>query len=257
MDYGYCFLAVVPVRKEPTSLSEQVTQLIFGDFVEILGTKDSIITSNNWTKVRILEDGYKGWIDSRCIFKVEKDDVKDNKYLVKDFVAPIAVDSTVIPVPFGAKILDGEYTLAAHKFHALNGKSLTSPLPFNSGNLNMVMINYLNCPYQWGGKSTLGIDCSGFTQIVYSFFGIKLFRDAKDQAKQGKDIAFEDIKEGDLMFFGEDLEHISHVGIALKDSHVLHCSAYVHADQYTKEGIFDTFIKGAYSHHFLKAVRLI
>lgn len=64
MKYAYCFLGVVPVRKEPTSLSEQVTQLVFGDYVQVLGI------DNGWTKILNLADNYEGYVDSLSLIHI-------------------------------------------------------------------------------------------------------------------------------------------------------------------------------------------
>ncbi len=253
--YGYCFLGAVSVRKKPNSLSEQVTQLLFGDFVEILQEQKAEDTAHNWYEIKVLEDGYLGWVDCRTLFTLPKSDLLNYKYIIKDFVGAMAIDQTVVVVPFGAKVIDLDYNLAGHKFQCVNPKMLTSFLPYNPNNLSMVMINYLNCPYQWGGKSVMGIDCSGLTQMVYSFFAKKLPRNASQQALLGKPIDFQNIKEGDLMFFGKQ-NNISHVGIAMKDKHIYHSSAYVHVDIYDDQGIIDTFNPNAHSHQFIKAIRL-
>lgn len=255
IQYGYCFVGAVSVRENPSSLAEQVTQLLFGDFVEILQERKAGDSAHSWSEIRILDDDYKGWVDSRQLFTVQEKDYRNHKYIVKDFVGAIAIDQTVVVVPFGAKVIDLDYDLAGHKFHCVNPKMLTAFLPYNINNLSMVMINYLNCPYQWGGKSVMGIDCSGLTQMVYSFFAKKLPRNASQQALLGQQVDFENIKEGDLMFFGND-NKISHVGIAMKDNHIYHSSAYVHVDSYDRQGIIDTFSPSIHSHQFVKAMRL-
>ncbi|HSZ71377.1 MAG TPA: SH3 domain-containing protein, partial [Cytophagaceae bacterium] len=67
-EYGVCHLSVVPVRRDAADVSEIVTQLIFGDFIQVLETSEN----NKWKKIRVAFDGYEGWIDSRQFVAVEK-----------------------------------------------------------------------------------------------------------------------------------------------------------------------------------------
>ena len=76
-------------------------------------------------------------------------------------------------------------------------------------------------PYLWGGNSSKGNDCSGFTQTVYMASGIQLPRDARQQAKVGKLIIDDKLKEGDLLFFGTG-DRITHVGISMGGDKFIH-----------------------------------
>ena len=91
---------------------------------------------------------------------------------------------------------------------------------------------FLNSPYLWGGRSPLGVDCSGFSQIVYRLQGIDLPRDAYQQAKVGTTLSFvEESEPGDLAFFDNQEGIITHVGIILKDNHIIHASGKVRIDR--------------------------
>ena len=98
---------------------------------------------------------------------------------------------------------------------------------------------YMNSPYLWGGKSPLGIDCSGYVQMVYAMNGIDLPRDAYLQAEIGQSLSFiEEAEEGDLAFFDNDDGKIIHVGIMLKDHRIIHASGKVRVDRIDHQGIF-------------------
>ena len=103
--------------------------------------------------------------------------------------------------------------------------------------------NFLNSPYLWGGKSILGIDCSGFTQLVFSLCGIQLPRDAYQQEEIGEPIDLVSIKPSDLVFFINNKNRIHHVGIALGNKQIIHASGQVRIDNLTSEGIIHSTSK--------------
>jgi cell wall-associated NlpC family hydrolase len=107
---------------------------------------------------------------------------------------------------------------------------------------------FLNAPYLWGGRSPLGIDCSGFTQIVYRLQGVHLPRDAYQQSEIGSTLSFiEESEPGDLAFFDNIEGKITHVGIILEDNHIIHSSGKVRIDRIDQQGIFNSE-KGNHTH---------
>jgi cell wall-associated NlpC family hydrolase len=99
----------------------------------------------------------------------------------------------------------------------------------------------LNSSYLWGGRSVFGIDCSGYTQLIFRFFNYKLLRDAYLQATQGEAIGFlQEAKCGDLAFFDNTEGRITHVGILLNDHEIIHSSGKVRIDSIDTEGIINT-----------------
>jgi hypothetical protein len=107
---------------------------------------------------------------------------------------------------------------------------------------------YMNSPYLWGGKSPFGIDCSGFTQMVYKINHVPLFRDSSQQAKQGETLSFiEESQPGDLAFFDNEEGQIIHVGLIMGDNYIIHAHGHVRIDRLDHTGIFNTE-KRQYSH---------
>jgi len=116
---------------------------------------------------------------------------------------------------------------------------------------------YLNAPYLWGGRSPLGIDCSGFTQVVFKAAGVRLPRDAYQQAEVGQTLGFvEEASEGDLAFFDNAEGKIIHVGIVLKDRFIIHASGKVRIDKLDHQGIFNRET-GKYSHTLRVIKRIV
>jgi cell wall-associated NlpC family hydrolase len=116
---------------------------------------------------------------------------------------------------------------------------------------------FLNAPYLWGGKTPFGIDCSGFTQTVYKLNGIKLLRDAYQQAEQGETLSFvEEAEAGDLAFFDNEEGRIVHVGIVLDNNKIIHASGKVRIDGFDHHGIFNNE-KRDYSHKLRLLKRIV
>ena len=107
----------------------------------------------------------------------------------------------------------------------------------------------------------MGMDCSGLSQVVYSVFGINLLRNAREQITQGVVVAnLEDAEPGDLAFFDHadrdpDATNISHVGILISPTEIIHCSGCVHIDNIDEQGIH--LPTGELTHHLVTIKRYI
>ncbi len=257
MQYGFVFLAVVPVRKECRSSAEQTTQLLFGDVVRVL---DKYIGENNitdsWLKIENISDNYQGWIDNRCIILFNLDILPSYRFIVSSTFAKIRMKSKTnsqieqtINIPMASKLFDKVFTLNEWEFTIVDG----SVIPINKCSpllIDAIATLYLATPYQWGGKSILGVDCSGFTQNVFAFAGVSLPRDASQQSLHGKENTYKNIRKNDLVFFDNKERKITHVGIYLGANNVIHCSGRVRIDRLDEEGIYiETNSVKEYSHH--------
>src|SRR5690606_32743582 len=99
---------------------------------------------------------------------------------------------------------------------------------------------YLNAPYLWGGRTPFGIDCSGFTQMVYRLNGFNIPRNASQQATIGEALSFiEESEVGDLAFFDNDEGNITHVGIIMENNYIIHASGKVRVDRLDHLGILN------------------
>jgi len=247
--FGICNLSVIPVRKEASDTSEMVTQLLFGEHFEILERKDP------WRKVRIALDGYEGWIDSKQMIGISDDEAKtlsqSTPNVTLDLVQIVIYNQTqMIPVVSGSTL--PRYTNKKFKIgeteYAFDGTVRSTSLP----DKKMIIENafmYLNSPYLWGGRSPFGVDCSGFTQLVYKLCGIKLKRDAWQQAEQGTTInSLDEAMPGDLAFFNNNDGKITHVGILLPQHKIIHASGKVRVDKIDPQGIFNEE-KNNYTHN--------
>lgn len=250
MEYGICNLAVVPLRAEPNDRSEMVSQVLFGEAFEILEWKDK------WVQITTAYDNYTGWID-RLQFVMLAHLAYKRLLQTPPPVTFSAVtqawkiiDNTVVHLPAGASLafLEGTTSyIGNQKFEIIGTIGDTNSI------LNIAQ-TFLNAPYLWGGRTHFGIDCSGFTQVVYKLRGIALKRDASQQAEQGELVdSVLKAKPGDLAFFNNPEGRITHVGIIMGGGKIIHASGKVKIDSIDTEGIYSEELKRLT--HRLKAVK--
>ncbi|MDX1445291.1 C40 family peptidase, partial [Lishizhenia sp.] len=110
--------------------------------------------------------------------------------------------------------------------------------PSTHQSIGDVAMEFLNAPYLWGGRTQFGIDCSGFTQAVLREFGIELLRDASMQVTQGTAVEFDELQVGDLAFFSNSKDKVTHVGIVLEENKIIHASGRVKIESLNEEGIY-------------------
>ncbi len=235
--FGICNLANIPLRYEPSDKSEILSQVLFGEHFEILDQE------KQWVKIKLQFDNYEGWVDEKQFKKISE--VNFNKLsnteiiLNGDLIEYIISDKNfLMPIPLGSSLnfLDfKEINTEKYLFEGLKSSGINP-----KSNLINTAYLYLNAPYLWGGKTPFGIDCSGFTQMVYKLNGYKLLRDARQQASQGEPLSFiEESEPGDLAFFDNDEGNIIHVGIIMQDNYIIHASGRVRIDRLDHSGIFN------------------
>lgn len=235
--YGICNLAIIPLRIEPSDRSEQVSQVLFGEHFEI------IEQLKQWFKVRLQYDNYEGWIDSKQCQIISESDFNEisnsAQILNHDLVEYITTkDNSLIPIPIGASVSFLNFEGINKNNFEFEGLKVTGIKP--KSELIKTAFMYLNAPYLWGGKTPFGIDCSGFTQMVYKLNGYKLLRDASQQSTQGEALSFiEESEPGDLAFFDNEEGRIIHVGIIMNDNYIIHASGKVRIDRLDHLGIYN------------------
>lgn len=232
MQYGVCNLGIVPIRLEPSDTSEMVTQALFGDFFKVLEQR------KKWSRIRFAFDNYEGWIDNKQYIEIEESDYnrlsESGLNISKDLIQYVSdLDNSLYPIPLGSDL--NCLSLIKQKYE---GQRITEKS--DKSNIIDTSFLYLNTPYLWGGKSPFGIDCSGFTQMVYKLNGYHLLRDASQQATQGIALSFiEESEPGDLAFFDNAEGNIIHVGIIMKDNYIIHAHGKVRIDRLDHSGIYN------------------
>jgi cell wall-associated NlpC family hydrolase len=252
MEYGTCNLAVIPMRAEANERSEQVSQVLFGEVFEI------VEYAENWIKIITAFDNYTGWIARLQFISIEG--------VIADGLAKNTPALTFKPVTVARKVSDGSllYLPAGSSLPFLDGDICRigdelfeiAELPGKSESLVQTARSYLNSPYLWGGRTHLGIDCSGFTQAVFKLQGIRLLRDASLQAAQGEPVVtLNEAKTGDLAFFTNAQGRIAHVGILLNNREIIHASGKVKIDAIDEQGIYSNELKRRT--HQLKTIKRV
>jgi hypothetical protein len=259
MQYGICLLSVVSCRKESSNTSEIVTQLLFGEHYSV------IETTENWLKINIAFDSYECWINSKQHQKISDTTFKqlNSEVLLysNELIQVIINKQTQIsfPISLGSALpflKNNNLKIEDYEFY-FDGNSTLSNSKKSNSEIIQTSYLFLNAPYLWGGKSPFGIDCSGFTQIVYKLNGYKLPRDAHQQVELGEPLNFVDEAEaGDLAFFDNEDGKIVHVGLLLNNQQIIHANGQVRIDNFDHYGIFNSTTK-KYSHTLRVIKRLI
>ena len=245
MKFGISNLSIIPQRSDANDKAEMINQILFGEHFKVLEIR------KKWSKIRLSHDSYEGWICNKQWQEISEEDYKQ---LDKD-VATISTDILDIitkeyqqPIVIGSVLpfYKSGHALINEEMYKFDGLSTQGYVDKNKLRQNALI--FLNAPYLWGGRSPLGIDCSGLTQIVYRLQGIDLPRDAYQQAKVGTTLSFiEESEVGDLAFFDDKEGKVIHVGIILEDNHIIHASGKVRIDRIDQQGIFNTEI-GKHTH---------
>ncbi len=237
MNYIACIVAVCPIRKEASHTSEMVSQMLFGEFAEVLEVQKL------FTKVRCLYDDYIGWCQNSQLTETDTPLLPAKKLYSIDFISSITLNTTDLHISMSSPILaiEGKSQLGNFSVDYKNCNTWDSDIVPSAELFKEIAIKYINVPYLWGGRSVFGIDCSGFSQQVYKMLGIHLPRDAYQQAEQGEEVSFLQQGEcGDLAFFDNEEGKITHVGILLNSTEIIHASGRVRIDKIDNAGIINS-----------------
>jgi gamma-D-glutamyl-L-lysine dipeptidyl-peptidase len=234
MSFAACRLSLVPVRRHGDLLSEITTQVLLGEWVEMLEE------GRAFCRVRLLRDGYEGWIDRRQ-FTRWLDTAGDAAVHFSDDHCGAAEGAQCrMALPLGTPLpgfADGKIQLAGETWAWAGRVRTVPPGPVDRAALTATAQRYLHTPYLWGGRTVFGIDCSGLTQSAYAVHGVQLLRDARQQITQGTEITAEEALPGDLVFFASAALGVHHVGMVLAQGAVIHASSMVREDDLVAEGI--------------------
>jgi len=236
MYYFIINVSVLNVYKEPSFNSAVITQALMGESCTVIGQ------SENWYNVRQW-DGCEGWVNGFYGIK-QKDkyasnsvfyhpngvilDEKNNPIRTINFGGQLSVVKT--ENNFSVKLPDGEQGIIQ------DGLMMDMLTPSRDSIVNLAK-SFLGIPYQWGGITTQGFDCSGFVQTIFKAHGIEIPRDSFQQADHlQKNIELENVQKGDLLFFAER-NQISHVAICLDGAELINARGWVRIESLDKNNM--------------------
>lgn len=203
-----------------------------------------------WTKVRCLIDNYIGWVQShqlKAITPTEMEAYQNDFAYNLDLVQPAIAGDYYLPITMGARLpnFDGMRFRMGETFYNFTGQAVfPQHIEATVDFVLKIARRYLFAPQLWGGRSPMGIDASGFTQMVYQLAGVRMPRAVQQQLEMGENIEFVDFVElslpGDLAFFENKAGRIHHVGIVMPDRQIIHVHGAVRIDNIDHLGIFNT-----------------
>jgi gamma-D-glutamyl-L-lysine dipeptidyl-peptidase len=242
-------LSVSNLRAIPDHASELVSQVMMGTPLKVLDYRDKFYQVET-------PEGYLGWLDEKGLILLSEPEMAAWKlspryfynrisgYAYITLIPDIDTDNDIVTDLVLGDLFEGEKS--GHgmlKIKLPDGRNGYVPaaecisfgewisLEPDAGSVISFAKRMMGFPYLWGGASTKAVDCSGFTKLMFYTQGIILARDASQQVKFGEPIdisRLEDLKKGDLLFFGNSAERPGHVGIHLGNGDFIHSSGRVH-----------------------------
>lgn len=238
--YHYVNSSVLNLFEKPDNKSQVVSQALYGARVPILET------FGDYAKIATA-DLYQGWVEKKDLYEgntprftedsvvatvihnavhlYEEPTVKKQKPLL---TLPFEIHLEVVAQPededfrwLQVKLIDGTLAWIARANVRLGYYEL------DMQEVLQLSKQFLGLPYTWGGISSFGYDCSGYIQMLFRQMGVALPRDAKDQFQDENfsAIGMDEIAAGDVIFFGESQENITHLGLCLGKNHMIHATA--------------------------------
>jgi cell wall-associated NlpC family hydrolase len=211
-------VGLAPLRKAPVPDSPMLTEALRGERVTIYETDEE-----GWAWGQLVNDGYVGFLPAAAL--LAPGPAATHKIAVpRTFVFP-GPDIKLPPVdalPMGATVAiartQDSFAVTAHGF--IPARHVV-PLAQNEPDFVAVAERFVGVPYLWGGKSSLGLDCSGLVQVALTAAGITCPRDSDMQENAlGKTTSLAGLQRGDLIFWK------GHVAIALGRNSMIHANAH-------------------------------
>lgn len=218
--------SVTPMHREPSVRSEQTSQLVLGETARVLEQR------GDWLAIVSMVDGYEGWVHTGYVRELHPDAAE--RWLAGaawSDGAVIATASGLASAPLRSRLRRQEDTVwlpdgregrveegaVADADYLAESVRKVSPDQW-------ALKKFSGAPYQWGGVTPWGVDCSGLVQTVWLARGVTLPRDASAQAGLGETVVPTAVEPGDLLFFSDTdrAGPITHVAITGDEGTMVH-----------------------------------
>jgi len=222
------------VNRDAAFKSETISQTHLGETLDVLEEQD------DWLRVK-QEDGYEGWV-ARFFVKEKPASWENHTFYHHGeqiswiFQSPDIQSNTIRDITLLSRLpiltQEGGWVqvlLPDGVKGWVQNHQRSLPTSVDVEQLVQTAFRFQGIQYFWGGRSPKGFDCSGFVQTVYGLHGCKLPRDAYQQGEVGTRISddFSNWEVGDLIFFSERSDKITHVAISLGGGDFIHASGFV------------------------------
>jgi cell wall-associated NlpC family hydrolase len=261
--------ALAPVYADPALPAPQISQAVMGARI------DPLEVTGNWCRIR-MEDGYTGWVhtgylkfgDAEWAFAWER---ATRGEPAVSLGAELLDESGLVfaRLPWGARVA----RLSQEQYELPDGRRgtvgtgeviavdrLADFFPARGDSVIRTTRRWIGVPYLWGGVTMGGADCSGVAQAVMWLHGVALPRDSYMQASMGETIdagnEFENVNAGDLLFFSETPDRVSHVAISLGGSQIVH-SALMNGGVYVNDLLGESELEKKLRSFFTRAQRVL
>lgn len=256
--FGLITMPLVPVRVDADHRSEMISQLLFGEYAAVITQTD------HWIQISSEKDKISGWVDKKMLTIINESTLKEMMtsvsfplYRPYNIIYNIRKNQTML-IPGGSIIYapDGDdFKIGKEKWSLIDPVEKPE-LPCPVHRLLEIANQYINSPFLLGGKSILGLDCSGFVQLIFGISGYALPRFVADQVETGITVDFiTEAVSGDLAFFQDENGVLEHVGILIDNNKIIHVSGCVKIDMIDSQGIIG--VDGEYTHSLRVIKRII
>ena len=221
-----CAATIAPVQAEPSLRSEQVTQLLYGRVADVVAAQ------GDWRRVRLRLDQYEGWVHLGYLRETEIALADEWERAATGWSegAVAEVRDRLVRIPLGGRVqLEGSGGIVmpgGRRGKLLSGRVVPADTVAKEARAmpveKWIVKFFAGAPYQWGGSTPWGVDCSGLVQVTWAARGLALPRDSFLQAEVGEPVTRETARPGDLLFFSENGRSITHVAVVGPGDTLLH-----------------------------------